>query len=215
MTDYSAVLLLPRPRELARRLPPAVIGMLLIGLSIALSIRADLGLAPWDVLHKGLAQRTGISFSLVLIGVGVLVMLAWIPLRQRPGFGSLINVVMVGPFAGLALHWIGAPDAMPARVALLLAALVGFGIGGGLYIGAALGPGPRDGLMTALAARGIPVWRIRTVIELSVLIAGALLGGQVGVGTVVLAFGMGPITHWALELFHVPVPDHRAEVLGE
>lgn len=203
--DYSAVLVVPSARELSVRLPLALVGIALIGLSIALSVRADLGVAPWDVLHKGLAERTGASFGLVVVLVGAVVMLAWIPLHQRPGIASVVNVLLVGPSAGVALHWIGAPTAWWARTALLLAALLGFGVGGGLYIGAALGPGPRDGLMTAISARGVPVWKVRTVLEATVLVVGWLLGGPVGVGTIVLAFGAGPITHVALARFHRPI----------
>ena len=203
--DYSQVIALPRGRELSRRLVPAVIGMVMIGVSIALSIRADLGVAPWDVFHKGLSERLDISFTWVLIDVGVVVMLAWIPLHQRVGIGSLINLAVIGPSAGLALHWIGAPHSLAVRIALLVFALFGLGVGAGLYIGAALGPGPRDGLMTAISARGFAVWKVRTVLEVSALVAGWILGGKVGVGTVVLAFGAGPITHVALERFHQPV----------
>jgi uncharacterized membrane protein YczE len=212
--DYSAVVRFRDLGETSRRLPAAVGGIVLIGACIGMSVRARLGLAPWDVFHKGLANRSGVSLGLVIVLVGLVVMIAWIPLRQRVGVGTIINVAVVGPVANASLHVLPSPQALVPRIALLLGALVGFGVGGGLYIGAALGPGPRDGLMTAISARGLAVWKVRTVMEVSVFAIGWLLGGSVGIGTVVLAFGQGPITHWALERFHLPI--HTAtEAHGE
>ncbi len=212
--DYSAVLRRPSRTDLARRLPQAIAGMLALGISTALSLRADLGASPWDVFHQGIARRTGWPFGAVVVGVGAVVMVAWIPLHQRFGLVSLINVAMVGPAAGVALDHLGAPSAMATRVLYLAAATIGFGVGAGLYIGAALGPGPRDGLMTALTARGLSVWKVRMALEVSILIVGWALGGTVGAGTVVLAFACGPITHVALARFHVPL-SVRIGVHGE
>lgn len=211
---YAEVLLFPDAAQLRRRLPPLLLGIACIGLGIACSVRADLGLAPWDVFHQGVADALDVSIGAVVIGVGIVVLLAWIPIRQRPGLGTLVNTLTVGLVVEVALAWIPEPEAMGWRVALLAAALGAFGLGGGLYIGAGLGPGPRDGLMTGLAARGHRVWVVRTVLELSVLAVGAALGGSVGAGTVLIAFAIGPLTHVALRRFHLPVHD-APEVMGE
>jgi uncharacterized membrane protein YczE len=212
---YSEVILLPNRRELQRRLPPTIAGLLLIGLSIAISIRADLGLAPWDVFHQGLAETTGLSFGLVVVLVGLVVLLAWIPLRQRVGVGTVVNTLSIGFIADFGLWLLPHQERLAVRIPLLVAAVVLFGLGGGLYIGAGLGPGPRDGLMTAVAARGHRLWLVRTILECSVLVAGFVLGGKVGIGTVLIALGIGPLTHAALRRFHLPVHDDAPEVLGE
>lgn len=213
--DPSIVVTRPTVSDLRRRLPPSIAGMMVIGAAIAASLRAELGLAPWDVLHEGLAEVTGWPFGPLVILVGVVVLLAWVPLGQRIGIGTLINVVVVGPSVNLFLLLIPATEAMPLRVVYFVVAVALFGIGGGLYIGSALGPGPRDGLMTALTAKGFALWKVRTVLEVCVLVGGVALGGSIGVGTVVLAFALGPVTHIALARFHVPVAGHEAEVLGE
>ena len=202
--DISAVIAFPSRRELVRRLPPLLVGIALISLGIALSVRAHLGLAPWDVFHQGLSERTGISLGWVIVLVGLVVLIAWIPLHQR--FGVLVKVF---------LPLMGTPDVMAVRIAMLLGAIAAFGIGGGLYIGAALGPGPRDGIMTAITARGHRLWVVRTVLELSVLVVGWALGGNLGVGTALIAFSLGPTTHFAIRRFHLPVPTTSVEVLGE
>ena len=212
---YGEVLLFPGPSELARRLPPLVVGVVAIGVAIGLSVRADLGLAPWDVFHQGLAEATGTSIGAVVIVVGLVVLLAWIPLRQRLGIGTVVNTLSVGLIADLTLATVDEPSALPLRWAFLLVALVVFGLGGGLYIGAGLGPGPRDGLMTAIAARGQRLWVVRTALEVSVLLAGWALGGRVGIGTLLIALSIGPLTHWALRRFHLPVHEDHGEVLGE
>jgi uncharacterized membrane protein YczE len=213
--DVSAVLLFPSRRELVRRIPPLLVGIALISLGISLSVRAHLGLAPWDVFHQGVSKRTGISLGWVIVGVGVVVLVAWVPLHQRFGVGTIINTVLVGALIKLFLPHIGTPDLLSVRIAMLVGAITAFGIGGGLYIGAALGPGPRDGLMTAITARGHRLWVVRTVIELSVLVVGWILGGNVGVGTALIAFSLGPATHFAIRRFHLPVPSSSVEVLGE
>jgi uncharacterized membrane protein YczE len=213
--DVSAVIAFPSPSELVRRFPPLLAGIALISLGISLSVRAHLGLAPWDVFHQGVAKRSGISLGWVIVGVGVVVLLAWVPLRQRFGIGTIVNTVLVGALVKVFLPVIGTPDVMAVRIAMLLGAIVAFGLGGGLYIGAALGPGPRDGIMTAITARGHRLWVVRTVLELSVLLVGWLLGGNVGVGTALIAFSLGPTTHFAIRRFHLPVPSSSAEVLGE
>jgi uncharacterized membrane protein YczE len=212
---YGEVLAFPSRRELARRLPPLVVGLVVLGFAIAVSVRADLGVAPWDVFHQGIAHVTGLSFGLVLVLVGLVVLLTWIPLHQRLGLGTVLNTLAVGFIANLGLYLIPEQHALGARIPMLLGSVVMFGIGGGLYIGSGLGPGPRDGLMTAIAGRGHRIWVVRTALECSVLVAGFALGGHVGVGTVLLAFTIGPATHAGLHRFHLPVREDTAEVLGE
>jgi uncharacterized membrane protein YczE len=213
--DVAAVITFPSRTELVRRLPPTLIGIALISVGITLSVRAHVGLAPWDVFHQGLSKRTGISLGWVIVLVGFVVLLAWIPLRQRLGPGTVINTVLVGTLTKVFLPLVGTPDLMVVRIPMFLGALTAMGLGGGLYIGSALGPGPRDGLMTAITARGHRLWVVRTVIELSVLVVGWLLGGGVGVGTAILAFSLGPATHFAIRRFHLPVAPSSLEVLGE
>ena len=212
---YAQVLTFPSARELARRMPPLVAGLFVLGFAIAISVRARLGVAPWDVLHQGVAEVTGLSFGLVVVLVGLVVLIAWIPLRQRLGVGTVMNALSVGFIADLGLYLIPEQERLAVRIPLLLVALVMFGIGGGLYIGSGLGPGPRDGLMTAITARGHRLWVVRTTMECSVLVVGFFLGGQVGVGTVLIAFAIGPLTHASLRRFHLPVHDDTPEVLGE
>jgi uncharacterized membrane protein YczE len=212
---YSDVLLLPNLAELRRRLPPLLAGILGIGVGIGLSVRAELGLAPWDVLHQGLSKTTNISIGLIVILVGAVVLLAWLPLRQKLGIGTVINALSIGFVADATIAVVPHVHLLVVRGALFLTALLCFGFGGGLYIGAGLGPGPRDGLMTAITARGFTLWKVRTAIELSALAVGFALGGGVGAGTIVLAVALGPLTHFALRRFHLPVHAGTQEVLGE
>ncbi|QJW36717.1 YczE/YyaS/YitT family protein [Cellulosimicrobium protaetiae] len=187
-----------------RRLAQLVVGLALFGASIALLVRADLGLFPWDVLHQGVARATGLPLGVVVILASVVVLVLWIPLRQRPGLGTVANVVLVGVFVDLTLAVLPTVEALPGRVALLVAGVVVNAAATGLYIGAGYGPGPRDGLMTGLAARGLSLRWSRLGIELVVLAAGFALGGTVGVGTVVYAFAVGPLVQPFLTLFTVP-----------
>lgn len=200
----------------ARRLSYLYLGLLLFGLSIGLMVRAELGLASWDVLHQGIAARTGLRFGVVVIAVAALVLLLWAPLRQRPGFGTLSNVVVVGLAADAALDLLPAVHGLAPRVALLVVGVLVNGVATGLYIGAGLGPGPRDGLMTGLAARGHSIRVARTAIETSVLVVGWLLGGSVGVGTVLYAVSIGPLIQVLLPKLTVapgtrPVPVSTVE----
>jgi uncharacterized membrane protein YczE len=187
---------------LPRRLVQLYVGLTLYGLSMALMIESRLGLDPWDVLHYGIAQHLPMSFGTVVIGVGFLVLLAWIPLRQWPGVGTISNAIVIGLVTDAALALLARPDAMGWRVTFLVAGIVGNGIATAMYIGAHLGPGPRDGLMTGLVRRtGLSVRLVRTTIEVSVLAIGWLLGGVVGVGTVAYALAIGPLVHVLLPLF--------------
>lgn len=182
----------------ARRWGQLCVGLALFGLSVAMLVRAELGLPPWDVLHQGVASRTPLTFGTVVIGFSLLVMLGWIPLRQRPGPGTIANALAVGAFADLGLWLLPPTELLASRITLLVGGIVLCGWATGLYVGAGLGPGPRDGLMTGLAARGIPVAAARLVIELSALAVGWLLGGTIGVGTVAFALLVGPVVHWSL-----------------
>jgi uncharacterized membrane protein YczE len=193
------------------RLAQLYAGLVLYGISDAMLLLAGLGVDPWDVLHQGLSRQLGLGVGTWAVIVGAVVLLLWIPLRQRPGFGTLSNVLVVGSVIDLVLATVSPPHGLPARAALLGAGVVLNGIATGAYIGAGLGPGPRDGLMTGLAARGHSIRAVRTLIELTVLLAGWLLGGTVGVGTVVYALAIGPIAHVSIPALAIsrrdPVPD--------
>jgi uncharacterized membrane protein YczE len=170
------------------------------GFSSALLLRSELGLDPWDVLHQGLSRHTGLAVGTWAILAGVVVLLLWIPLRQRPGIGTISNVILVGLSMNAALELLPVPQALWLRWACLLGGIVLCGVATGAYIGAGLGPGPRDGLMVGLAARGFSLRVVRTAIELTVLVAGWLLGGTVGIGTALFAVGIGPLVHITLPL---------------
>jgi uncharacterized membrane protein YczE len=182
-------------RPAARRLGSLYAGIVLFGVSVALMIAARLGLDPWDVFHQGLARRTGLPIGWIVNGTGVLVLLLWIPLRERPGIGTLSDAVLVGFVIDAALPLLPRPGAIALRVVFLLAAILLNALATALYVGAGLGPGPRDGLMTGLARRGWPIRRVRTSIELAGLAAGWLLGGTVGIGTLLYAVSIGPLVH--------------------
>jgi uncharacterized membrane protein YczE len=181
-------------RRLARRLVQLYAGLALYGASMALIIRSTLGNMPWDVLHQGLAGRMGTTIGAVSILVGAVVLLAWIPLRQRPGLGTVSNVVVIGVAVDATLTVVPAAGDLPLRVALLAAGVLLNAVATAAYIGVHLGPGPRDGLMTGLVGRtGGSVRVVRTSIEAVVVLTGWLLGGTLGVGTVVYALAIGPL----------------------
>ena len=190
----ATVELWPRSRPTAR-VTRLILGLGLYGVSEALMLAPAVGVDPWDVLHTGLAGLTGIPVGTVLILIGAVVLLLWIPLRQRPGLGTVANVVVIGGVVDLILGAMPVPHALWLRWAVFLAGVLLNAVATGLYIGAGLGPGPRDGLTTALAARGHSIRVMRTGIELSVLVVGWLLGGDVGIGTVVYALAIGPLVH--------------------
>ncbi|MFP5327934.1 MAG: YczE/YyaS/YitT family protein [Acidimicrobiia bacterium] len=202
---------LPDRSEMFRRLPRLVFGLILCGVGIASMVRADLGLGPWDVLHQGLSQRTGIGIGTVGIFVGLGVLLLWIPLRQRLGVGTVLNTILIGATIDAVLAVAPEPENIALRLSLVFGGVLMMGVGIGMYIGAGLGPGPRDGVMTAFADRGYSVRVVRTLIELSALGAGALLGGSVGLGTVLFALLIGPIVHHTLPWLTIaPRPEVEA-----
>ncbi|WP_309128431.1 hypothetical protein [Microbacterium sp.] len=189
-------------RELVERVVQLLCGLVLYGAAIALMVRADIGVAPWDVLSVGLAGRTGLGFGVLTCLIAGVVLLLWIPLRQRVGVGTLLNAVVIGPAADITLMIVPPAASAWVGVPLFVAGLILLAFATGLYISADLGPGPRDGLMTGLVRRtGRPVWQVRTLIEGGVLLIGFVLGGPVGVGTVLFAFGVGPLIGWFLAVF--------------
>ena len=185
----------------AERLARCAFGLFLFGLGITFFIRAQLGLAPWDVFHTGVSDKTDVAVGTVIIIVGVFLLLLWIPLRQRPGLGTIMNAVEIGLVVNLTKPIIGEPDHIVGRLALMLAGLMIVGFGSAIYIGSGLGAGPRDGLMLGLSERGISIRLARTVIELTVLVTGIVLGGPIGLGTVAFALGIGPIVQVLLPRF--------------
>ena len=196
------------PRLLfARRASQLVVGLFLYGFAIALIVRAAIGVSPWDVLTQGIVAQTGLSFGLVTNIVGGLVLLLWIPIRQRPGVGTVLNVLLVGPSAEFGLWLIPEQTDLVVRIALFAGGLAMLAIATGLYIGAGYGPGPRDGLMTGIHKRwGIRIWIVRTAIEVTVLSIGWILGGNVGIGTLLFALLIGPMVGVTLPLLRVRLP---------
>lgn len=193
-----------RADRLPRRMTQLMIGLILYGLSMAMQVRSTLGLDPWDVFHEGLTRRTGASFGTIVFLVGVGVLLLWIPLRQCPGLGTIANIVVIAVATDVSLALLTVPDSLAGRIALLIGGIILNGIAGGLYIGSQLGPGPRDGLMTGLVRRtGWSVRLTRTGIEVIVLASGFLLGGTLGLGTIVYALTIGPLVQFFLRVFTV------------
>lgn len=188
-----------------RRGVQLVIGLVAYGIAIALLVRAGIGVPPWDVFAQGITRQTGIPFGLVVNLVGAFVLLFWIPLRQKPGVGTVLNVLLIGPSAELGL-WLVPQQTVPWQQGVVFAGgLALLALATGAYIGARLGPGPRDGLMTGLHVRtGWPIWVVRTGIEVTVLTAGFVLGGQLGVGTLAFALLIGPMVNVTLPLLRVP-----------
>lgn len=181
------------PAAFPARLVRCVVGLLICGLGIALVVAADIGLAPWDVLHKGISRRTGLAVGTVIIIVGFALLIAFVPLRVRPGLGTILNAILIGWVVNVVLDHLPDPDHTVFRIGEMLGGVVAFGLGTALYIGAGLGPGPRDGLMTGIADRGHSLRVVRTSIEVAVLVAGWLLGGSIGLGTAVFALAIGPL----------------------
>lgn len=193
-----------RAGRLPRRIVQLLVGLFLYGTSMALAIRASLGLIPWDVLHVGIIQHVPTSFGVMTILVSLVVLLIWIPLKQRPGVGTIANAFLVGMAADLVLHLTPELESWVIRVPLLIGAIVLNGLATALYVGAQLGPGPRDGLMTGLArVSGRSIRLVRTSIEITVVIVGFILGGTAGLGTVMYAVAIGPLTQAMLPFFTV------------
>lgn len=215
MSRRISSILLPVPANARlRRFSQLFPGLLLYGFSAALLVEANLGLDPWDVFHQGIAERTGITIGIATILISAVVLLLWIPLWQRPGVGTISNGLLIGLAIDGSLNLLPTPDALWLRSVFLGGGILLSGVATGLYIGAGMGPGPRDGLMTGLAARGHSIRVVRTGIELSVLFLGYLLGGSVGVGTVLYALLIGPIAHVTIPLLRVgdaePIVPHDA-----
>ncbi len=210
------VVTLPGAAELRRRLPNLIVGIVVLAAGITLVLQARLGVSSYDVLHQGLSKVTGLSFGTVVVLLGLLILVAWIPIGQPFGLGTILNTVTVGFIVDVFLGWLPAPEALVWRWPMLLSGILVTALGTGLYIGAGLGPGPRDGLMTGLAAKGHPLWLVRTGLEASALVAGWALGGDVGVGTLLFAVSIGPLSHWFLARLHLGVggvdPDPAARV---
>lgn len=196
--NYAPLPLRIRPLT---RLTQLYLGLAAYAVSMVLMVEARLGNQPWDVFHQGIAVRTGLSLGMVTIIVGAVVLLLWWPLRQRPGIGTLSNVLVIGAVFDLADAVIPTPSLLWQRIGFLVAGVLLCAVASGLYIGARLGPGPRDGLMTGLAARGHSIRLARTVIEVSVVAVGFLLGGTLGIGTIVYALAIGPLVQLTLPLF--------------
>lgn len=190
-----------RAGRLPYRLTQLTIGLLLYGFSVAMIIEAALGVAPWDVLHQGIARHIHISYGVVVIAVSFVVLALWVPLKQWPGVGTIANSVLVGVSVDIGLAVLPTPHLLAVRAGFLVVGIVLNGFAGALYIGAQLGPGPRDGLMTGLVARtGLPVWVVRTGIEALVVIGGFLLGGNLWIGTLAYAVGIGPLVQFFLPM---------------
>ncbi|GII93825.1 membrane protein YczE [Sinosporangium siamense] len=202
MSELTLGRLGPLPGRLLR----LYTGLALYGAGIGFQVESNLGNSPWDVLHEGLSLRTGWSIGMWVIVGGALVMLLWIPLRQRPGLGTISNVFCVGLFADLTLWLTPTPDDLAVRTGYLVLAILITAVATGLYIGAGFGAGPRDGLMTGLAARGLSIRLSRTLVEMTVLAAGWLLGGTAGVGTLLFAFTIGPLAQVCIRLLAVRKP---------
>ena len=188
-----------------RRIAQLLIGLFLYGIAIAMMVRAGIGVAPWDVLTQGIVAQTGLSFGVVVIVTGAVVLLLWIPIRQKPGVGTVANVLLIGPAADVGLALIPQQHEPVLQGLMFAGGLALLAVATGLYVGARLGPGPRDGLMTGIHARwGWKIWIVRTGIEVTVLTIGWLLGGQVGIGTLAFALLIGPMVGVTLPFFRVP-----------
>ena len=189
-------------RSILRRLPGLLLGLVTFGLGIALMAQAGLGLGPWEAFHQGLGRLTGLELGTVSVVLGLPILLLWWPLGERPGIGTVLNVLVIGTSTNVGIAVLPAAVGGPAQLAMMFGGVVTIGIASGLYLGADLGAGPRDGLMTGIHHRfGWSIRRSRTLIELSVLGAGFLLGGTIGVGTLVFALGIGPLVQLFLAIF--------------
>lgn len=185
-------------------------GLVLFGVGVAMMVAGDLGLGPWDVFHQGLSDLTGVRIGAIIVMVGLVILLGFIPLRERVGIGTILNAFLIGATVNVVLPLLGRPEALWLRAVLMIGGPVVIALGSGLYIGGGLGPGPRDGIMTGLAKRGIKISTARTGIEVTVLLAGIALGGSAGVGTLWFALGIGPMVGYFLPKLTLPEPGAAA-----
>ncbi|RZT60874.1 putative membrane protein YczE [Microcella alkaliphila] len=210
MTSTTAATTPARPVHPARRWSQLLVGLVLYGVAIGLMISANVGLDPWTVFAQGWSRTVGIPIGIMTVLIGIGVLLLWIPLKQRPGIGTVLNVIVIGPVIDLTLLVVDTPDALIARWVVFLGGLALLALATGLYIGAGFGPGPRDGLMTGAHARfGWPVWAVRTGVEVTVLATGWMLGGTVGLGTVAFALLIGPMVGVTLPRLRLPEAPRR------
>jgi len=194
------------PERVIRRGVQLLLGLFLYGIGIAFMVRGALGTAPWDVLTLGLISHIPLSFGVMTILISIVVLLCWIPLRERPGIGTVMNAILIGPSADAGLALLPPVESLWIRVPLLVVGIVIIGLATGLYIGARFGPGPRDGLMTGLhRVTGFPIWITRTALEVTVVLIGWILGGNVGLGTLLFALTIGPICQPFLRIFNIPL----------
>lgn len=199
---------------MARRITQLLVGLLLYGIAIAMMVRAAVGVAPWEALTLGIMEHSDWSFAVIVNVTAVIVLLLWIPLRQKPGIGTVANVVLLGPFAQLGLAFIPMPTGLWQQALLFAGGLALLAVATGLYVGARFGPGPRDGLMVGIHNRwGFKLWWVRTAIEATVVAVGWLLGGDVGVGTLLFALLIGPMVGVTVPLLRVPERAAGAQVL--
>jgi uncharacterized membrane protein YczE len=214
LTDLGPLAQL-RAGRLGRRLPQLYVGLVLYGVSLALMVRGDLGLAPWDVLHSGLIRHVPITLGQAVVLMSFVVLLTWIPLREMPGLGTVSNALVVGLSADATLALLEPPDALLLRAGLMVGGVLLCGLASALYIGAQLGRGPRDGLMTGLARRtGRSLRLVRTGLEVTVVVLGLLLGGTLGLGTVLYALAIGPLTQLWLPPFTIHLDADPAEMVA-
>jgi uncharacterized membrane protein YczE len=190
------------PSVVLPRLPGLIAGLLLFGIGIAFMAEADMGLGPWEVFHQGIARQLGVQLGTVSIVLGIPILLAWYPLGERPGVGTVLNIVLIGTATNVAMGFLPTVSGQPQQLLVMLLGVVTIAAGSGLYLASDLGPGPRDGLMTGLHFRfGWSIRRARTAVELTVLVLGFLAGGTIGLGTVVFALGIGPLVQVMLRVF--------------
>jgi uncharacterized membrane protein YczE len=195
-------------RRLTRRIVQLLIGLFLYGMGIAFMVRGEIGAAPWDVLSQGIARHVPLSFGVITILTSIVVLILWLPLRQKYGVGTVLNALLVGPSADVGLLLIPVGQPLWLRIAFFIIGLLVLAAATGLYIGARFGPGPRDGLMTGLHARtGRPIWVVRTGLEIIVVAIGWSLGGNVGIGTLAFALLVGPLCQFFMRIFDVKIPD--------
>ena len=203
------------PDRAAQRLARCIVGLALFGLGISMFVAAHLGLAPWDVFHQGVSKHTGISLGWVIEIVGFALLLLWIPLRQRPGVGTILNALEIGVVVNLISDHLPSTDRLIPRLVYVVGAVIAIAVGSGLYIGAGLGTGPRDGIMIGLAARGFSVRVTRTVLEAVVMAVGIALGGHIGIGTLAFVVGIGPLVHVLIPRLKMPKPVTKSPLVPE